>query len=154
MATSNKNASLRRKLALIIGNDNYNQPYNKLKHSINNANDLSDLLNRIGFHVTTVCNLAKREMVMSIIDFANAIANDDLIFFYFSGHGYHVDGENYLLPVHDVNIKTDSDFEDFAVNFELILTKITEKNLHYVSIFILDCCRPYSLESLSTSNCK
>jgi uncharacterized caspase-like protein len=153
MAASNKNSSLRRKLALIIGNDNYNQSCNRLKHSINNANDLSDLLNRIGFHVTIVCNVSKREMTMSIIDFANVISNDDLIFFYFSGHGYH-NGENYLLPVDDVNIKTDSDFDDFAVNFELILTRLIQKNLPYVTIFILDCCRPYSLESPSTSNCK
>jgi uncharacterized caspase-like protein len=154
MATSNKNSSLHRKLALIIGNDDYTQPYNKLKQSINNANDVSDLLHRIGFQVTKMCNLSKREMNNSIIDFANKIAKDDLIVFYYSGHGYQVNGENYLLPIDDVNIKTDSDFEDFTVSFELAVTRMVQKKLHYAAIFILDCYRPYSLKSPSTLNCE
>jgi uncharacterized caspase-like protein len=83
MATSNKNSSLRRKLALIIGNDNYNQSYNKLKHSINNANDLSDSLKKIKFHVTLYTD-ADATMMEKIENFSKTINDGDLILFFWS----------------------------------------------------------------------
>ena len=73
MATSNKRLSPCRKLALIIGNGNYSHSYNRLKQSVNNVNDLSNLLHTIGFHVTTKSNLSKREMITAISDFTDVI---------------------------------------------------------------------------------
>ncbi|CAF3886929.1 unnamed protein product [Rotaria sp. Silwood1] len=53
MATSTEGLSFRCKRALIIGNNNYSQPESKLRHCINDANDLSKLLSAINFEVTT-----------------------------------------------------------------------------------------------------
>ncbi|CAF0942339.1 unnamed protein product [Rotaria sordida] len=41
MAVSKERSSVRRKLALIIGNDNYKKPYNKLNYSLKNVKDLN-----------------------------------------------------------------------------------------------------------------
>ncbi|CAF3307644.1 unnamed protein product, partial [Rotaria sp. Silwood2] len=121
MATCNESSSIRRKLALIIGNGNYSRPQNRLTHPVMNANDLCDSLKKINFNVTTVIDLVKQEMLKRITEFSKAISDGDLILFYFSGHGYHVNGENYMIPIDDDNIKADCDFEDFAVNFQRTL---------------------------------
>ena len=73
MATSRPTLSIRRKLALIIGNGEYSQKHNRLDYSIKNAKDLSALLKSIDFHVTLVCNSNKQEMVDGIVDFAHGI---------------------------------------------------------------------------------
>jgi hypothetical protein len=154
MASSHVNSARHRKLALIIGNGNYNRSENRLNHSIENVRVLSDSLKAIGFKVTTACDLKKHEMTTTIIDFSKTVGAGDLVFFYFSGHGYQVKGKNYLIPVGDAQIERNRDFDDFAINFERILERLVERNSSYVNVFILDCCGTYLLKSTAASNCK
>jgi uncharacterized caspase-like protein len=154
MATSNTNFSLHRKLALIIGNQNYSQHQNTLNHPVNNARDLSNLLKTIDFHVVSGYNLSNEEMNRQIAEFSKAIRNGDLVLFYFSGYGNQVNSENYLIPTNDAKIIKDRDFEDFAVKYEEILARLVNKNPSYVTIVILDCGRPYVLKNETASNCK
>ncbi|CAF3937117.1 unnamed protein product, partial [Rotaria sp. Silwood1] len=84
MATSNAGSSFRRKRALVIGNNNYSRPDSKLRHCINDANDLSKLLEKISFKVTTHHDLTNEQMVKAIRDFGNTIVDGDL------GRGLHV----------------------------------------------------------------
>lgn len=145
MATAGRNSFSGRKLALIVGNGTYAHAYNILKQSVNNAKDLSLTLNAIGFQVTTLYNLSKNEMTTCIIEFANSITHDDIVLIYFSGHCYEVNGSKYLLPVDDINIKSEHDMEGFAVDFELIIMKLVERGPPFVTIYILDCYQPYSI---------
>ena len=154
MTTSHENSTNHRKLALIIGNENYHRPENELSHSTETIQELSDLLTKIGFRVTTSSNLEKYDMTTKIISFSKTIKDGDLVLFYFSGHGYQVNGVNYLIPINDTWIKTNRDVEDFGINFNRILRRVLEQNSSYVNIFILDCCRPYISNDLLTSNCK
>ncbi|CAF2154580.1 unnamed protein product [Rotaria magnacalcarata] len=140
-----------RKLALIISNGNYRKESNKLSQSINNANDLRDSLKKINFDVKTANNLTKKEMTSQIIDFSELIKNGDLVLFYFCGHGCQLNGKNYLIPVDDATIQTDRDVEDFAVNVERTITRLLGRNSSYATIFILDCCVPYTLVNPSRS---
>lgn len=155
MARSIHDSSDRRKLALIIGNDNYQRKENRLRTSISGADSLSDLLRTINFKVHTVSNLDKHRMVTEIIDFSKTINDGDLLLVYFSGHGYQVNGQNYLIPIDDERIETNRDVENFGVNVEsTLLTRFLKKNPSYVTILILDCCRPYVLRDPSSSTCK
>lgn len=151
MITDQSSSSPRQKLALIIGNDNYSTLKNKLNHSINNARDLSDQLKKIGFNVTLDYNLTKQELIAHIIDFSKQIYNGDIILFYFAGHGFSVNGKNYLIPIDDTEIEDKRDVEDFSVNVERTISRFVTKNPSHATIFILDCCRSYWLKS---SNCK
>ncbi|CAF3427295.1 unnamed protein product [Rotaria socialis] len=151
MKTDQKNSSPRRKLALIIGNDNYNVLHNKLNHSINNARDLSDVLKKIDFDVTMHIDVDS-EMMVTIKSFSKTINDGDIILFYFSGHGYEVSGKNYLIPVDDTRIKTDIDVEDIGISVQSIVERLIERNSSYVTIFIFDCCPPYWLKPPRTSN--
>jgi uncharacterized caspase-like protein len=83
MASSESSSSGYRKLALIIGNGNYNRPDNRLNHVIENVRALSDSLKTIGFNVTTAYDLKRSEMITSIVDFSKMINKDDVVLFYF-----------------------------------------------------------------------
>lgn len=155
MATTKAGYSSRQKLALVIGNDNYTSSYNKLNHSVNNANDLSGLLKQIDFKVTTVCNLTKKDSMSCIINFSKLINNGDLVLFYFSGHVCQANGKNYLVPVDDDTIQTDRDIDDFCINVERTITRFVKYNLSYCTVFLVDCCIPYRMRSSSASaGCK
>jgi uncharacterized caspase-like protein len=105
-----------RKLALVIGNQNYNRSENELRHSINDADDLSAMLRSIKFRIKTAYDLTKPQMVAIISSFSKTIVDGDLVLFYFSGHGYQINGRNYLMHVDDDSIETDEDVENNATS--------------------------------------
>ena len=131
----------RRKIALLIGNQNYRRPENRLRHSINDVDDLSAVLRTIKFHVRTEHDLTNSQMVSAIPNFTKTIVDGDLVLFYFSGHGYQINGRNYLMHVDDDLIETDQDVENYATSVERSLHQLTQKNSSFVTVFILDCCR-------------
>jgi uncharacterized caspase-like protein len=154
MATCIQDLSDRRKLALIIGNGNYHRPENRLNNSIKNAQELTNLLKTINFEVKTQCNRKKHDITMDFIDFSEKVRDGDLIFLYLSGHAYQVSDKNYFIPTDDARIETNRDVEDFAIDIELMLTRLVKKNPSYVTILILDCCRPYVMKGASAATCK
>ena len=154
MASSESSSYGCRKLALIIGNGSYIRPENRLNHVLENVKILSDSVKAIGFNVTTAYDLKKSEMITSITDFSKRINKDDLVLFYFCGHGYQITDKNYLIPVDDAHLKEDSDVEVFAVDFEQILKGLARSTQSYVNVFILDCYGTYLLKSTGTSYCK
>ena len=152
MATAQQQPRIRQNLALVIGNSNYSRSYNKLDHSLNNVIDLSESLKKIGFNVTTINDLTKKDMITRIIQFCKTVNDGDLVLFYFSGHGCCVNGQNYLIPVDDTKIdNTDRDMQDFGVNVEGTIARLVERNPSYATIIILDCCTPYKLNLSSAS---
>ncbi|CAF4172490.1 unnamed protein product [Rotaria sp. Silwood2] len=48
------------------------------------------------------------------------------------------------MPVDDATIQSDIDIEDFSVNIE--------RNPSYLTIFLLDCGKPYMLKNTLASN--
>lgn len=151
MAVPKQGSSFSRKLALIIGNDGYSQPFNRLSQSRNNTNDLSDLLKTIDFKVTLLYNLNKQQMTNSFIDFAKTIDDGSLVLFCYSGHACDVDGENYFIPV-GVDIESDRDIEDFSVNTKRQLDRLVTKNQSGLTIFIVDAYKSYLLQKPKTSD--
>ena len=154
MASSTQDTTDRRKLALIIANDEYQQQANRLSDCVNNARELSKKLKAINFNVQSVYNLRSHQMTEEIIDFSRTIRDGDLVFFYFSGHGYQVDEKNYMMAVDDDRIEKDRDVVDFGTNVDNMFSRLAKKNPSYVTVFILDCCRPYALASRSRASCK
>lgn len=154
MASSTQDTTDHRKLALIIANDEYQQQANRLSDCVNNARELGKKLKAINFNVQAVYNLRSHQMTEAIIDFSRTIRDGDLVFFYFSGHGYQVDKNNYMMAVDDDRIEKNRDVEDFGTNVDNMFSRLAKKNPSYVTVFILDCCRPYTLASKSKASCK
>ena len=153
MATSSTNSSARRKLALIIGNNNYTQPYNKLRYSINNAKDLTFLLTRINFSIVQYIDV-DNSMMEKIKNFSQTIDDDDLVLFYFSGHVFWSEKEKFFIPVDDAKIESDIDVQMMGVNVERALKRLTNENPSGITVLILDCYQRYVLESSRESLCK
>jgi uncharacterized caspase-like protein len=154
MAESNSVLSPRRKFALIIGNNNYSRPENRLYHCITDADDLGTKLKTINFKVNIYHDLTLIDMFTTINEFLHKIVDADLVLFYFSGHGCQVDGKNYLIPVNDAQIVTDVDVKSLAVGVEYIIKKLTELNPSNVTVFLLNCCQNYWPETLSKTQGK
>jgi hypothetical protein len=122
---------------LIIGNANY--PNSILDNPENDAIDIANTLTRLGFETSVILNADKVTQDKSITDFATSLDEYDIGIFYFAGHGFQIDNENYLAAI-------DTIFDDEAhakhTAFPLnILLSYLNKAKNQTSIIILDACR-------------
>jgi hypothetical protein len=91
-------AAERRKLALVVGNDAYeNQP--ALAKAVGDAHAMRATLEKLGFEVRLAENLDYAGMVGALANFQSSIEPGDTVALHFSGHGVAANGRNYLLPV-------------------------------------------------------
>ncbi len=130
-----------KRMALVIGNDDY-QEISKLTKAVNDSKALAITLKDLGFDVTHVKNLDRRNMNRTIQTFAAKIEVGDEALFYYAGHGIEIRGRNYLLPT-DIP-KASPGNEGFVTNegFEVngIIETLRERGSR-VNIVILDACR-------------
>ncbi|CAF4360613.1 unnamed protein product, partial [Adineta steineri] len=129
MATgcSSSNTLVCTKRALIIGNNKYrkNSP---LRYCINDAEDLANKLRRIGFEITAGTDLTCELMDTMIETFKEQINPDDLVLFFYAGHGCQWNDLNFLIPIDDDRITTGADLEDRAINVQATLEKIMSRH--------------------------
>ena len=137
------------KRALLIGNNTYKRKI-PLQYCVNDANDLGNKLRSIKFEVTICFNLTCEQMDEKIEHFANEIQQGDLVLFFFAGHGYQWNDQNFLIPIDDDRIKTHVYIKHRAINAQFTLERIM-KRLPSAAIFLLDCCRSYLLPNEAVS---
>jgi hypothetical protein len=129
------------RVALVIGNGAYHM--SPLKNPVNDADDVSDALQKLGFNVTKIIDADRRKMTMAIHEFGQALKKDMVGLFYYAGHGLQLDGINYLLPVDAlIHSELDIPFESVSANRVLAHMESAENRLNIV---IFDACRnnPY-----------
>ncbi|HHP0452223.1 TPA: caspase family protein [Vibrio harveyi] len=133
----------RKMIALVVGNGNYPEDGAKLKNAVNDANDISRVLDSLGFTVIKKTDCSNVELDRAMSSFRDGLNGNDVGLFYFAGHGMQIDGENYITCI-------DTQFTDepaakwtsYPIN-RLIDTMDTCTNK--TNIIILDACRnnPY-----------
>jgi hypothetical protein len=132
-------AQSKERLALVIGNSNYNN-VSKLNNPQNDARDVADALRRVGFEVIQMQNIDHQGMVQAVATFSERLKhNKGVGLFYYAGHGIQVSGKNYLLPV-DAKINKVSDIRFEAMNLDRVLQEMAAANNH-LNIVVLDACR-------------
>jgi hypothetical protein len=126
-----------RRVALVIGNSSYrNAP--ALPNTVNDAQDMAIALRKVGFEVVDGLNLDKRGMDMALTRFARLAQDADAVMFYYAGHGFQYNGENYLVPV---EARVD---DEVSVQYETTRLNDVLTALNYakgVKIMVLDACR-------------
>ena len=131
-------AQAERRVALVIGNAAYNDHDALLSNPRNDAEDVSGVLQGLGFKVLTRTNLTKHDMDLALQDFARESVNADAALFFYAGHAMQYQGRNFLMP-------TDAKLEDeFSVRFQTISLEDVRAAFERVSgvrIMILDACR-------------
>jgi hypothetical protein len=91
-------ASAGTRVALVIGNSAYqNAPF--LPNPANDGADLSASLGRLGFDVKTLTSARYDDMRRALIDFDQKARGAELALIFFSGQGFQIGGENWLIPV-------------------------------------------------------
>lgn len=126
------------RLALVIGNGSY--PNVPLKNPPNDAADLAEALEGLGFSVTLVVDGDLAAMNRAIRDFGNAIKRPDAVaLFYYSGHGVQYRGTNYLIPAR-ADIQEADELPYSAVNAEQVYAKMESAGAR-TNIIVLDACR-------------
>tara|TARA_Y200000002_G_C22684933_1_gene665574 strand:+ start:1951 stop:4269 length:2319 start_codon:yes stop_codon:yes gene_type:complete len=138
------NAQGEKRLALVIGNANYDK--GELKNPINDARLIASTLDSLNFDVILKENLAtKRDMTGAIREFGSKRSEYDVAFVYYAGHGIQVDDENFLLPTKEV-FEEEFDVIDYGVSVQNIMRYLRAET-NEVNILILDACRDNPFES-------
>jgi hypothetical protein len=136
------------RVALVIGNNTYeNVPV--LQKAVNDAQSIAQELARLGFEVVSAENVGRRAMSRALVELEGRVEAGDTALIYFAGHGFAVDGTNYLLPVDvpaagpgEEGLVRDASFAAGALS-----ERLQEKGAATV-ILILDACRdnPFAIK--------
>ncbi len=130
--------SSQKRIALIIGNGDY-QHGGYLRNPLNDAEDMSSVLLKLGFEVVLVKDANLVELKSVIDDFGLKLSNYDVGLFYYAGHGIQTKGFNYFIPV-DAQLKTEAQVEFNCVRTDRLLS-LMESASNSTNIIILDACR-------------
>lgn len=86
------------RVALVVGNNDYAE-VPKLAAAVNDARAIRGALEARGFDVVLVENGSKLQISRAIASVEGKIQPGDAVVFHFAGHGFEIDGQNWLLPV-------------------------------------------------------
>jgi hypothetical protein len=137
-------------LALVIGNNEY--PGNgKLENAINDASAMSDVFQRLGYQVIYKSDCNSGDYGKLLTDFEARIADVDASIFYFAGHAFEFQGENFLTsvdsPMANPTIHT---CNRTCIRLSEI-TDIIKRSDTKINIIIIDACRSSFDRGISTS---
>jgi uncharacterized caspase-like protein len=119
------NAQTERRVALVIGNNDYTY----ISHLANAADDarlIADTLKELGFTLVgggPQLNLDKPQLATAIRNFGREAKGATAALFYYAGHGVQVRGTNWLVPT-TANPAAESDVDFEMVEADLVLRQM------------------------------
>jgi hypothetical protein len=127
-------------LALVIGNNNYYPKY-ILDNPINDAAGIKQVFEKLGYDVIFKTDGNSQNIVDLLTEFEERIKNYDASIFYFAGHGFEVEGENYLAFT-ECQIDNANSYHCKQTCIQLTdLLNIYKKQTNKINIVIIDACR-------------
>ena len=137
------------RIALVIGNSNYDISIGKLDNPKNDATDVTNALQNLGFKVILITDGNITSMRDGMNSFRDSITKDcEIALFFYAGHGVQDDkNKNYLIPI-EQTFASEDDLEFYAINMDKILERMGKaKN----KVLILDACRDNPLPKKTRS---
>ncbi len=126
-----------KRVALVVGNNAY-EHIGVLSNPVNDARDIAEVLEGLGFRVTKLEDASHEEFRSALKGFAERSEKAGIGLIFYAGHGLEMDGVNYLLPV-DAKLSRDTDLMHDGLQLrEDVLGSMSGDGLHLV---ILDACR-------------
>jgi len=127
-------------LTLVIGNNEYYEGA-KLTNAVSDATGMAQIFERLGYDIIFKTNCVANDYTELLAEFEKRINEYDASIFYFAGHGFEVDGENYLAAT-DCQITSGNKYHygQTCIRLSEILS-ILKKNSQKVNIVIIDACR-------------
>ncbi len=130
-----------KRIALVIGNSNYQQTTN-LRNTLHDAQIVAEELQELGFDVRCMYDVTTREFQEVALDlFMREVEEGQYstVFVYYSGHGLQHNNTNWLVPV-DVDPSLRSDVENKCLDGQYLLNRLNDTKSKRV-VVVLDACR-------------
>jgi hypothetical protein len=131
------NAAIAKRLALVVGTSQYDSVY-PLENAANDAVDMGGALTRLGFDVELVIDGTAAEFQQAVDTMAAKAGDAETILFFFSGHAFQMNGQNFLVP-RDAQLSSLDVIEQQTLKLDNIVDKF-EGDERQV-IVLLDACR-------------
>ncbi len=129
--------AMQKRVALVVGNSAYRYA-RRLDNPKNDAMDIGAALKRLGFQVVEGFDLDKAALDRKIREFTGFLRGADVGVFFYAGHGLHVSGHNYLVPV-------DAELTGAAsLDVELVRLDVVHRTMEreaQTNILFFDACR-------------
>ncbi len=128
-------------LTFVVGNNDYIEERAKLENAVNDATEIANVFERLGYEVISGFDCNTESICTLLEDYKSKINNYDASIFYFAGHGFQFDGENYLAAT-DCPIENANQY--MCKRHSIMLAEITDiiKNATTtINIIIIDACR-------------
>mgnify|MGYP003653803127 CR=1 FL=1 len=137
-------------LALVIGNDEYSGKH-KLENAINDAKAIAETFEKLGYEVIYLSDCNHEQFAETLYEFENKLVDFDTALFYFAGHGFQVDEENYLASI-DCNLDNINRFNVSSSCIKLVdILFIFKRVKTKANIVIIDACRKFLDRGTQTS---
>ncbi len=130
-------AAAEARIALVIGNSDYEKIV-ALENPRNDALDISVALEGLGFDVMLEIDTTQERLTELIDAFGTKAQTAEVVLLYYAGHGFQVDGRNYLVPT-DAAISSAADITDQTLRLDQLLRAMERSK--GVKLVFLDACR-------------
>jgi len=136
-------AKQEQRLALLIGNSNYNHG-GSLPNPVNDVRAMEKALESLGFVVMKYEDCSQKTMKRAMDEFGRTLKEKDVGLFFYAGHGVQMSRYNYLIPV-DAELSNEKEVEYNCVRADRVLAEM-ESAGSKTNIVILDACRDNPFE--------
>lgn len=126
-----------RKVALVVGISEY-ETVADLRNAAGDASAISRTLASLGFDVTTRRDLGRDAFAASLMDFYRAAEGADAALFFYSGHGFQISGNNYIVPA-DAQFSDRASLGSHSLPLDEIAAELRGRSRH--TLIFLDACR-------------
>lgn len=127
-------------LSLVIGNNIY-PGKGELDNPINDATGIAKIFEQLGYDVLLKTNCKTSDYSDILQEFENKIQDYDACIFYYAGHGFQFEGENYLTSIESqIEHPNKHELERSSIRLTEIFEIIKKSNTS-INIMIIDACR-------------
>jgi Caspase domain len=135
------------RVALVIGNGAYTDA--PLKNPANDAQQMAQVLRRLGFEVIELRDGRREQMTRAIEQLQSALTGRRGVgLLYYAGHGVQIDARNYMIPV-DAKLRRSADLSTQAVDVNRAIEALRAAGTR-LNIVVLDACRDNPFGSISS----
>ena len=127
------------KVALVIGNSEYNTVSDRLKNPANDAKAVASRLKNLGYDTELLLNANLSKMLASLNGLNGKVDAGGTVIVYYAGHGIQLSGHNYLVPV-DAGMTNRDMVTRETIQLQEVIDKL-ESSGAANRLVILDACR-------------
>ena len=128
------------KVALVIGNSSYSGKLAELKNPVNDAYDVKEALENLGFEVIYALDANQAKIDEKLREFTIKLESKKGVgLFYFAGHGLEIDKKNYIIPI-GANVSDKYKIKYQTVSVNEIVDRMQNSGTR-LNMLVLDACR-------------